>query len=264
VGFWRWFVAPERSSGDAVPRAARWLNWIVAFLLVTAFFAFAFSQLQYTWNWSGVLGYREAFLRGWVTTLWLSAAALVLSTTLGVIIAAARRSGVLVWRNVARLYVEIIRGTPLLVQIYVFFYVVADAFHIEDRYFMGVVILSIFTSAYISEIVRAGIESVGASQWESARAIGLTRRQTYRYVVFPQAFRQMLPPLAGQFVSLVKDSSLLSIIAIGELTHNASKVSSTTASPFESYLPLAAGYLIITLPLSIWTRRLEERHRFET
>ena len=159
---------------------------------------------------------------------------------------------------------EIIRGTPLLVQIYVFFYVVADAFHIEDRYLMGVVILSVFSSAYISEIVRAGIESVGASQWESARAIGLTRRQTYRHVVFPQALRQMLPPLAGQFVSLIKDSSLLSIIAIGELTHNASKVSSTTASPFESYLPLAAGYLILTLPLSIWTRRLEERHRFET
>lgn len=257
-------MAPERTSRDAVPKAARWLNWIVAFFLVTAFFAFAFNQLQYTWNWSGVLGYREAFLRGWVMTLLLSAAALVLSTTLGVIIAAARRSGVLVWRNLAQLYVEIIRGTPLLVQIYVFFYVVADAFHLEDRYFMGVVILSIFTSAYISEIVRAGIESVGASQWESARAIGLTRRQTYRYVVFPQALRQMLPPLAGQFVSLVKDSSLLSIIAIGELTHNASKVSSTTASPFESYLPLAAGYLIITLPLSIWTRRLEERHRFET
>ena len=237
---------------------------MMAFLLVTTFFAFAFDQLQYAWNWPGVLAYREAFLRGWVMTLVLSAAALVLSTTLGVIIAAARRSSVLFSQNLAQLYVEIIRGTPLLVQIYVFFYVVADAFHLEDRYFMGVIILSVFTSAYISEVVRAGLESVGASQWESARAIGLTRRQTYRFVVIPQALRQMLPPLAGQFVSLVKDSSLLSIIAIDELTHSASKISSTTASPFESYLPLAAGYLVITLPLSIWTRRLEERHRFET
>ena len=124
--------------------------------------------------------------------------------------------------------------------------------------------LSFFSGAYISEIIRAGIESVGKSQLESARAIGLTRSQTYRYVIFPQALRQTLPPLAGQFVSLIKDSSLLSIIAITEFTWSAQAVNARTFSTLESYLPLAFGYLILTLPISLWTRRLERQHKYET
>lgn len=236
----------------------------MAFLLLAAVLVFAFARLQYTWNWEGVWAYRSVFLRGWWMTIVLSLAALGLSAVIGLSVALARRGPVLALRSLARLYVEIIRGTPLLVQIYVFFYVIADAFEIENRYVLGVVILSLFSGAYISEVIRAGIESVGRTQLDSARAIGLTRAQTYRHVIFPQALRQSLPPLAGQFVSLVKDSSLLSIIAITEFTYSAAKVSSTTASPFEAYLPLALGYLILTLPISLWTRRLEESHRYET
>jgi polar amino acid transport system permease protein len=116
----------------------------------------------------------------------------------------------------------------------------------------------------MSEIIRAGIESVGESQLESARAIGFTRSQTYRYVIFPQALRLTLPSMAGQLVSLIKDSSLLSIIAVNEFTQSARDVNSATYSTLESYLPLAFGYLILTLPISIWTRWLEQRMRFET
>jgi polar amino acid transport system permease protein len=141
---------------------------------------------------------------------------------------------------------------------------VADAFGVANRYKVGVLTLAVFSGAYISEIIRAGIESIGRSQLESAKAIGLTRAQTYRHVIFPQALRQTLPPLAGQFVSLVKDSSLLSIIGISELTLSARNVASATYSTLESYLPLAAGYLILTLPISLWTRRLENRIRFDT
>jgi polar amino acid transport system permease protein len=108
------------------------------------------------------------------------------------------------------------------------------------------------------------MESIGRSQLESARAIGLTRRQTYRHVIFPQALRQTLPPLAGQFVSLVKDSSLLSVISIKEFTWNAQSINAMTFSTLESYLPLAAGYLVLTLPISLWTRQMEQRHQFET
>jgi polar amino acid transport system permease protein len=162
------------------------------------------------------------------------------------------------------IYVELVRGTPLLVQILISFYVIAEAFRITDRYIVGVLALSIFSGAYMSEIFRAGIESVGKSQLESARAIGLTRPQTYRYVIFPQALRQVLPPLAGQFASLIKDSSLLSIIAVSELTLNAQEVNSYTYSALESYLPLALGYLVLTLPVSLWTRWLEGRIRYET
>jgi polar amino acid transport system permease protein len=150
------------------------------------------------------------------------------------------------------------------VQILIFFYVIASAVHLENRYVVGILTLAIFSGAYIAEIIRAGIESVGKSQIESARAIGLTRAQTYRYVVLPQALRQTLPPLAGQFVSLIKDSSLLSIIAISEFTLNAQQINSYTFSTLESYLPLAMGYLLLTLPISFWTRWLEKRMKYET
>jgi polar amino acid transport system permease protein len=167
-------------------------------------------------------------------------------------------------RNFGHLYVELVRGTPLLVQILVFFYVVADAFRVENRYVAGVLILSFFSGAYISEVIRAGIQGVSESQLESARAIGLTRAQTYRYVIFPQALRLSLPPLVGQFVSLIKDSSLLSTIAVNEFTQAARDVNSVTYSTLECYLPLAAGYLVLTLPLSLWLRSLEKRFHFET
>ena len=171
---------------------------------------------------------------------------------------------ILVFRYFSKIYVELIRGTPLLVQILIFFYVVAEAFGVSNRYFVGVLTLSVFSGAYISEIFRAGIESIGKSQLEAARAVGFTPVQTYRYVIFPQALRQTLPPLAGQFASLIKDSSLLSIIAVKELTLNAQEVSAYTYSTMESYLPLAVGYLLLTLPISLWTRWLENRTRYET
>lgn len=203
-------------------------------------------------------------VKGWFTTVVISLAALALSTLIGLFFALAQRSHFLPLRYFSKIYIEVVRGTPLLVQVLIFFYVVADAFYIADRYIVGVLTLSFFSGAYISEIIRAGIESVGKSQIESARAIGLTRAQTYRYVIFPQALRQTLPPLAGQFVSLVKDSSLLSIIGITEFTWSAQTVNARTFNTIESYLPLALGYLVLTLPISLWTRRLESRHKYET
>ena len=111
---------------------------------------------------------------------------------------------------------------------------------------------------------RAGIDGVGRSQLESARAIGFTRAQTYRYVIFPQALRRILPPFAGEFASIIKNSSLLSVLGIEEFALAAGTVSSQTYSYFESYLPVALGYLLLTLPISLWTQSLEKRARFET
>jgi polar amino acid transport system permease protein len=252
------------AHGQPPRPGAQVLHTILLLVGLAALLQLAFAQIAYHWNWSGVWIYRARFVEGWLTTLGLSAAALVLSTLLGVATALARRSTLLPLRQLGMLYVELIRGTPLLVQILIFFYVVANAFGLHQREVAGVIILSLFAGAYISEIVRSGIESVGASQHESARAIGLTRPQIYRHVIFPQAFRQMLPPLAGQFVSLVKDSSLLSIISIGEFTLSAQQVNSYTYSTLESYVPLAVGYLLVTLPLSLLTRLLERRFRYET
>jgi polar amino acid transport system permease protein len=237
---------------------------VVAAAMVAAVFYFSFHQITYRWNWQAVLNYRSLLFWGWLMTLSISSASLFLSTLTGVIFALARRSEILPLRYFGHIYVELVRGTPLVVQILIFFYVVADAFHVGNRYLVGVLILSFFSGAYISEIVRAGIESISQSQLESAKAIGLTRAQTYRYVIFPQAIRLSLPPLVGQFVSLIKDSSLLSIIAVNEFTQAARDINSITYSTLESYIPLAIGYLILTLPISLWTRLLEKRLRFET
>jgi len=259
-----YFVASNELGAPPPPFRVRAVNAALALLAVSLVFCFSFQHLAYHLRWGAIYPYRELFLQGWLTTIGLSAAALLGSTVAGFCSALAQGSRFLPLRYLGKIYVELVRGTPLLVQILIFFYVVADAFGVERRYLVGVLTLSFFSGAYISEIIRAGIESIGRSQWESARAIGLTRAQTYRYVVFPQALRQTLPPLAGQFVSLVKDSSLLSIIGIQEFTKSAQMANSRTFSTLECYLPLALGYLILTLPISLWTRHLEKRHQFDT
>jgi polar amino acid transport system permease protein len=260
----RLFFEPDEQPGEAAGWAASVASWTVALILVALVFFFSFHEVAYRWNWQAVYEYRRTLLYGWATTIVISLASLILSTTIGVLFALVRRARFLPLRYFGHLYVELIRGTPLLVQILIFFYVVADAFHVQNRYFVGVLILSFFSGAYISEVVRAGIESISRSQLESAKAIGLTRAQTYRYVVFPQAIRLTLPPLVGQFVSLIKDSSLLSVIALNEFTQAARDVNSVTYSTLESYVPLALGYLVLTLPVSLWTRALEKRLRYET
>ena len=251
-------------EGEDSPGWLRAVYTIALMAVLAALFTFAFERIAYHWNWAGVWTYRAKFLTGWGVTIGISVASLVISTLIGVATALALRSRLLVLRTTCMLYVELIRGTPLLVQILLFFYVIANAAGITNRYVAGVLILSLFAGAYISEIVRAGIEGVSTSQRDAARAVGFTPAQTYRYVIFPQAVRQSLPPLAGQFVSLIKDSSLLSIISINEFTLNAREVNAFTYSTLESYVPLAIGYLALTLPLSVLTRRLERRFHYET
>lgn len=260
----RQFFAVDNPAEERSRWWAHAVSAALALLLIALVFSFAFHQLAYQWNFDAVYRYRARFVQGWLVTVGISLASLVLSTLIGLVFALARRSRLLPLRYLGTLYVELIRGTPLLVQILVFFYVVASAFQLENRYLVGILILSVFAGAYISEIIRAGIEGVGASQLESARAIGLTPAQTYRHVIFPQALRHTLPPLAGQFVSLIKDSSLLMIIGVSEFTLNVQQVNTYTFSVLEGYLPLAAGYLILTLPLSLWIRRLEKRVAYAT
>ena len=245
-------------------RANHVLSFVLALVLMSGLVVAALLALPYSWSWTGVWNYRELYISGWLTTLAIAAVALPLSVFLGLVFALARKAPWLPARYFSRIYVELTRGAPLLIQIYLYFYVFGQSLGVGNRYVLGPLILAMFTGAYISEIIRGGIESVGRSQLESARAIGLTTAQTYRYVIFPQAIRQILPGLAGQFVSLVKDSSLLSIIALNEFTQAGTNVNAYTASPFEAYLPLAVGYLIITLPISLWTQRLESRRKFDT
>ena len=259
-----WFFLPPEGSASALPGWVKALNFLAALGLIGAALYWPFTQLEARWNWAAVFRYREKFLQGYELTVVISAAALALSTALGVVSALAGRARLLPLRYANRIYVDLVRGTPLLVQILVLYYVTANAIGITDRNVAGVIILSLSYGAYISEIIRAGIENIGKTQLDSAKAIGLTTVQTYRHVILPQAFRQVMPPLTGQLVSLIKDSALLSIISVSEFTKNAEEAGNITFSVLECYLVLAAGYLLLTLPISLLTRYLEGRSRFET
>ncbi len=215
-------------------------------------------------DWSAVWDYRELFFKGWLITIALSMASLFLSVFIGLIVALCSQSKQSIVKIFSKIYVEMIRGTPLLVQILFFYYVVAHHLGLENRYVAGVIILSVFNGAYIAEMMRSGIEFVSATQIESAKSIGLSQYQAYRFVIFPQAIRQAIPALAGQFASIIKDSSLLSIIGINELTNSAQQINSATYTTLEVYLPLGLAYLILTLPISLWSKKLEKRFRYES
>jgi polar amino acid transport system permease protein len=227
-------------------------------------FYFLFFLIMQKFHWEDVWEYRQLFFHGWLVTIILSIASLFLSFFVGSIAALCSRSTLPFFSTLAKIYVEVIRGTPLLVQILFFYYVVAHDIGLENRYIAGVIILSLFNGAYIAEMIRSGIEAISTTQLDSARAIGLSPFQTYRFVIFPQAIRQLLPPLTGQFASIIKDSSLLSIIGINELTNSAQQINSVTYSTLETYLPLGLAYLALTLPISLFSKYLEQRFQYET
>ncbi len=257
-------ISPGSSPRQKDSRGILAFNTLLVVLLLSGLMWFGFSRLQYTFMWDNVWIYRENLVNGFLMTILISLGSLLLSTLLGVFFGLAQRSRIHILRIFSRFYIEIIRGTPLLVQILIFFYVIANAMGVENRYTAGIVVMSIFSGAYLAEIIRAGVDSVGTTQIETAKAIGLTKPQTYRFVIFPQVITRVLPPLAGQFASLIKDSSLLSIIAIKEFTMAAREVNANTFSTLESYIPLAAGYLLLTIPISFLTKRLEKRFSYET
>lgn len=241
--------------------------WVRAFNLLLIFSALSwfFCAVFFTqvYHWEVLTKYRTVFLKGWGSTILIAVVSLVLSLLIGLITSLMRRSKILLLRYFAQVYIEVIRGTPLLVQLLFFFYVVASALGIENRFFVGILTLAIFSGAYIAEILRSGIESIRKTMLESATAIGLTATQTYRYVIYPISIRQILPPLAGQFASIIKDSSLLSILGISEFTYAAQQVSSATYSTLECYFPLAIGYLILTYPISFVSKLLEKKTQHE-
>ncbi|MFM7034008.1 MAG: amino acid ABC transporter permease [Planctomycetia bacterium] len=243
---------------------SRWLAHIVVIAVLAAGLTLAFGRIDSTWNWAGVWEYRQKFFQGWLTTVAISLASLVTSSLIGLVTALLLQARHPLFEAIGRVYVELIRGTPLLVQLLIGFYVVASAIGLENRFVVGVLILSLFSGAYMAEIFRGGLAAIPAAQRDAARAIGFTPWQTMRFVILPQAIRLVLPPVAGQLVSLIKDSSLLSVIAISEFTLAAQEVNSFTYSTLESYIPLAAGYLLLTLPLSATSRWLERRYKYES
>ena len=193
----------------------------------------------------------------WVTVK-ISFISLIFAVLLGLIFGLMRVAKNQTARNLSITYVELIRGTPLLVQIFIVYFFIGTVLDF-DRFTAGVVALSVFTGAYVAEIVRAGIQAIPTGQMEAARSLGMTYPKAMRYIILPQALKRTLPPLAGQFINLIKDSSLVSVISITDLTKAGREVVSGSFAPFEVWFTVAALYLLVTGTLSWAIQRLEKR-----
>jgi len=240
------------------------VNCILALALVTALVWISLKRLGLELDFPVLLQFTVRIRAGFLTTVALSLASLSASLILGFITALGNRSPFLPLSYLCKIYVQFIRGTPLIMQIYLFFYIIGTAWGMDNRFWAGVIILSAFEGAYISEIIRGGLQSLDQTQLEAAAAVGFDRGQTMRLVILPQLAKRVLPALAGQFVSIIKDSSLLSIIAVIELTQTFREISSTTFALFVCYITLGFLYLSLTMPLSLLTQWLEKRYRYES
>ena len=207
-------------------------------------------------------------MQGLWLTLKVSIIAIVFGILIGLFAGIARISSnpALKWSAIT--YIEFIRGSPLLVQIFIWYFVLGTLINnilsqegigqIPPLWF-GVAALACFAGAYVAEMVRAGIQSIHFGQIEAANSLGMTYVQSMRYIILPQALRRILPPLAGQFISLIKDSSLLGLIAIRELTKATREVITTSLQPFELWFVCAILYLVLTFSLSMFVQYLERR-----
>jgi polar amino acid transport system permease protein len=261
----RWRLVPDAFS--RVP------YWLLAIILLGVFF------LWHSVTDSGYQVILSAVAQGIFTTLYVSFLAYVFSTILGLIIGLMRVSLLRPFREVASLYTEIIRGVPMLVILYYIAFVgapalvqavnwlcqplisagIIGALSVRNLNFVwrAILALTIGYSAFISEIFRAGIESVDKGQMEAAKALGMTRWQAMRYVILPQAVRNVLPPLCNEFVAMIKDSALVSALGVQDITQLGKVYSASTFKFFETYNVVAFLYLVMTISLSLMVRGLE-------
>jgi polar amino acid transport system permease protein len=251
--------------------------WALVWLVSLALILWAVFPATYRWHWEAFWEYRGLFVKGFFTMLIISLVAMVLSLLLGFGLMLAGRARWAPLKVGARGYVTLMRGTPLLVVLLLGYYgvvsplnlasalvAVVSPLNLTSALVAGVVLLAMFEAAYLAEIFRGALESISASQREAARAVGFDTIQTYRFVLIPQAIRRALPGAAGELVSLVKSSSLLSVLGIEEITQVTRLLNSRNYTALEGYIPLALAYLAVTLPLSWWAARLERRFAYET
>lgn len=234
-------------------------NYLLVCVVLIAVIGSSLAMVGITLDFSFVAQYRLRIADGFLMTVGISAASLVGSLCLGIPVALGRNARFLPVRYLCDIYIKIIRGTPLIAQIYLFYYIIGTAWGVSNRVVAGIIILSVFAGAYIAEIIRAGYESLPAGPLEAARALGLTRVQTALSVAFPQMVTRTLPALTGQFASIIKDSSLLSVIAVIELTQTMREISATNYNFFGCFLLLGVLYLCLTLPIMFVSRHFERK-----
>lgn len=218
------------------------------------------AAMDYNWQWYRVepFFYRVIdgeviwgpLVRGLIVTLQLAAISGVLAITIGFVTAMARLSTSISGRILSKLYLELVRNTPLLIQLFLVYFVLAPIFGI-DRFWAGVLCLSFFEGSFAAEIIRGGIVGVHKGQYEGADAIGLNKVDKFRFIIIPQSLPMILPPLTGVLISLIKHSAIVSVIAVAELTTAGLNLISDTFMAFEVWFIVAGIYLAVTITLSV-------------
>ncbi|WP_319467576.1 amino acid ABC transporter permease [uncultured Pseudodesulfovibrio sp.] len=199
-------------------------------------------------------------MRGVGLTIELTVGGLLLGFVIGAVAGLMKLSRNVVCRKIASGYVEAIRGTPMLVQAMFLYFGIPMALGIRiPPLLAGVIIIAVNSGAYIAEIVRGAVQSINKGQMEGGRSIGLTHMQTMRHVIWPQAFRRMIPPLGNQFIISLKDTSLLMVIGVGELLRTGQEFVAVNFRAFEVYLAVACIYLCMTMSIA-WALRKLEKH----
>lgn len=215
--------------------------------------------LSRVWDFSVLFNHWDRFIEGFVNTIWISLMALIGSLVLGTIIAVMRIAPLRVLNMAGTVYVEFIRNIPLLIVVF-FFYLGLPALGIPlDGFTSGTLGLTVYTSSFIAEAIRAGIQAVPRGQSEAARASGLSYLQNMRHIVLPQAIKIVLPAIGNQLINLVKNSSILNIVAGLDLMYYADLINSDTFLPVSVYTIVALFYLVLTVPLSFAVHYLERR-----
>jgi polar amino acid transport system permease protein len=246
------------------------IKFFLLLILLTWLIYKGTEKIGYHWQWHRVPQFLFSvengkliigpLIHGLIVTLHISGWSILLAAVIGLTASALRMSHSFMGIVIARGYVEIIRNTPLLVQLFFLYFVLAPALGIS-RFASAVLALSLFEGAYASEIFRAGIVSINKGQWEAAYSLGMGKISAFTYVAFPQAIRRILPPLTNQGISLIKDSALVSTIAMYDLTMQGQIIISETFLTFEIWFTVAAIYLFVTVSLSTLTHSIEKHIR---
>ena len=292
-------MAARKKTKSGVTRAVDTIVIASAIFLVAYIIYKVDTVMIYDWHWGFLWEYilrwdeeQQAYapnllLKGLATTFRLVIWSMLLASIIGIVMGIMRTSSRIFFRTVSRLYVEFIRNMPPVVFIFVFFFFISSQFvpllgidelsvnaspetialleillgppELFANVISGILCLALFEGAYITEIIRAGIQSIDKGQTEAGQSIGLTRFQTLRWVIFPQAVQKVIPPLTGQFITLIKDSSIVSLISIQELTFLAQEVAYSTQYVFEIWLFVAGVYFCICYSLALLFGKLEKR-----
>jgi His/Glu/Gln/Arg/opine family amino acid ABC transporter permease subunit len=210
-------------------------------------------------DWGAIWYAIPYMLKGTVITLEISVCAMALASVAGLVMGLASASNLRVVKAIIRAYVYFVRGTPALVQIFLVYFALPRIGFELSAFWSGVVALAFNSAGFIAEIMRAGLQSIDAGQSEAALSIGMTDRQSILFILLPQSLRRVTPPLTNELITLVKNSSLLSVISITELTRSAQLIIAERFVPFELYAALAVYYLVVISMLSLGSEYVEKR-----